>query len=54
MIRDHYYLGASLRDGTHASGLQPNGFQAQRCSVSTSHIQDLTPQLAFPSRGQHH
>ena len=49
-----HYLCASLQADMHASELQPSGSQAQRCSASTSHIQDLIPPLAFPSQEQHH
>lgn len=38
----------------HASVLQPGGFQAQRCSASASHIQDLILPPVFPFQGQHH
>lgn len=48
-----FYLCVSLRGDTHASELQPSDFQAQRCNVSASHIQDLILQLASPYQGQH-
>lgn len=48
------YLCVSLPGDMHASELQPSGFQAQRCNVSSSHIQDLILPLASPYRGQHH
>jgi len=49
-----HYLCASLQADMHAFELQPSGSQAQKCSALASHIQDLTPPLAFPSQEQHH
>jgi len=51
---NHCYLYVALQDDTHASELQPSGFQAQRCNVSAFHIQDSILQQVFPYQEQHH
>jgi len=48
------YLYVALQDDTHASELQPSGFQAQRCNVSAFHIQDSILQQVFPYQERHH